>query len=352
MNSSEGVHSKIPSLDGVRALAIMLVFFSHVGFGKIIPGGFGVTVFFFLSGYLISTLLRREFEKKNSINVRRFYLKRVLRIWPSFYLVIFFGVVLVFLGILPGGLDLYTLLSQVLHYFNFYYLFFDAKPIPGTGVYWSLAIEEHFYFIFPILFILLNKLKIEYVRQAFLFGLLCVIAVLWRLYLVVCIGVGSDRIYYASDARFDGLLFGCILAIVGNPFLDKTEYVRNRFLFFYIPLSILVLMFTFVYRNQVFRDTLRYSLQGVALFPLFIYIIKFRSGLIFNFLNSSLLCLLGRLSFVFYLTHFVVIELISSGFGEVSRWKLAALSLAGTLFLSLLMHFSIERPIEKIRLRF
>src|SRR5690242_16753148 len=79
----------IPSLDGFRAAAVTLVFLSHAWTVKWLPGNFGVTVFFFLSGYLITTLLRREFEKSGRISFRAFYLRRALRILPPFYLVLF-----------------------------------------------------------------------------------------------------------------------------------------------------------------------------------------------------------------------------------------------------------------------
>ena len=76
----------IPSLDGIRTVAVMIVFLSHAGL-TFIPGGFGVTIFFFLSGYLITTMLRREHDRDNRIDFKKFYMRRVLRIWPAFYLV-------------------------------------------------------------------------------------------------------------------------------------------------------------------------------------------------------------------------------------------------------------------------
>ena len=75
----------IPSLDGIRAIAFLIVFISHAGLGKIVPGGFGVTIFFFLSGYLITTQLRREHERSHKIDFKKFYMRRILRIWPPFY---------------------------------------------------------------------------------------------------------------------------------------------------------------------------------------------------------------------------------------------------------------------------
>src|SRR5229473_790790 len=78
----------VPSLDGLRAFSFLLVFVAHAGLEGIVPGGFGVTVFFFLSGYLITTLMRQEFERYGDVSLKHFYLRRVLRILPPFYLVL------------------------------------------------------------------------------------------------------------------------------------------------------------------------------------------------------------------------------------------------------------------------
>ena len=89
-NAEPGTH--IPSLDGLRCLAILPVFLSHVlmtaEMPSFIPGNFGVTLFFFLSGYLITTLMRMEMERTGTVSFRRFYLRRALRIFPTCYLVL------------------------------------------------------------------------------------------------------------------------------------------------------------------------------------------------------------------------------------------------------------------------
>src|SRR5262245_57371978 len=78
----------IPSLDGIRAFAALWVFAAHAGLEQALPGGFGVTVFFFLSGYLITTLLRMEYQATGTISLKKFYLRRVYRIWPPMYIVL------------------------------------------------------------------------------------------------------------------------------------------------------------------------------------------------------------------------------------------------------------------------
>src|SRR5258708_23783464 len=75
----------IPSLDGIRAVSFMLVFLAHAGLEDKIPGGLGVTIFFFLSGYLITTLLRTEADQSGRISIRDFYLRRGLRLFPPLF---------------------------------------------------------------------------------------------------------------------------------------------------------------------------------------------------------------------------------------------------------------------------
>jgi len=84
----------IPSLNGIRAGSFLIVFGSHALGGSLIPGGLGVTVFFFLSGYLITTLMRAEYEKNATVSLRHFWLRRALRILPPLYLVVLGSVLL------------------------------------------------------------------------------------------------------------------------------------------------------------------------------------------------------------------------------------------------------------------
>src|SRR6476620_11582619 len=76
----------IPSLDGLRAVAVLIVFIAHAGLNLPVPGNFGVTIFFFLSGYLITTLARLEHDRTGAISLRGFYLRSILRIFPPYYL--------------------------------------------------------------------------------------------------------------------------------------------------------------------------------------------------------------------------------------------------------------------------
>jgi len=140
----------IPSLNGIRAGSFLIVFGSHALGGSLIPGGLGVTVFFFLSGYLITTLMRAEYEKNATVSLRHFWLRRALRILPPLYLVVLGSVLLALAVYPPGTVRSPAVASQLLFYANYYD---GAGDVPGTRVIWSLAVEEHFYLLFPLFYL-------------------------------------------------------------------------------------------------------------------------------------------------------------------------------------------------------
>ena len=110
----------IPSLDGVRAVSVALVFFSHGGLENIVPGAVGVTIFFVLSGFLITTLMREEYAAQGSISFRAFYLRRFLRLMPPLVIVTAIAVALSLTTALGSPFTLTGLLS-VLGYFSNYF---------------------------------------------------------------------------------------------------------------------------------------------------------------------------------------------------------------------------------------
>src|SRR6185369_5403236 len=180
----------IPSLDGLRAVAILIVFSSHAGLDKLVPGGFGVTLFFFLSGYLITTLLRREFESTGGISLSEFYIRRIFRIWPPFYFVLLVGFAVTAAGLYHTRLEPSPVLAQIAHFANYYVVDYGkeypAPPgvTPGSWLLWSLAVEEHFYLLFPLLYLSLLKRGVAPLRQMQIFIGLCVGVLAWRCVLV------------------------------------------------------------------------------------------------------------------------------------------------------------------------
>jgi len=340
----------IPSLDGIRTVSFAMVFLAHAGM-PYIPGGFGVTVFFFLSGYLITTLLRREGEDNGGINFKLFYLRRVLRILPPFYAVLGLALVLTLLGVLPRVGSWAPTTAQALHYANYWVVWHGWDGLlGGTGVYWSLAVEEHFYLLFPALYALFIKLRVApRTQHAVLLGL-CALVLLWRCHLVFNLNIIGDRTYVASDTRFDSMLFGCALAVWGNPVVDLPASDKPKpWEWLAVVAGVALLLVTFLFRDPAFRESARYSMQGIGLYPLFFVAVRYPKLLVTRFLNLKQVRFVGTLSYSLYLVHQVMIYVVESKAGE-GVWQ-AALALALSFVLALGMYELIEKPCGKLRSR-
>jgi len=343
----------IPSLDGIRAASFFLVFLAHAGLEDRVPGGFGVTVFFFLSGYLILTLMRVEFEKTETVSLRAFYLRRVLRILPPFYLVLTVATALTAAGVIHGALSRAAVAAQFLHFANYWIVYhgYDGQA-PGTGVYWSLAVEEHFYLFAPWLYLLLARGRIRPSRQAAIVLALCALVLAWRCVLVLHFHAPTDRTYLATDTRVDSILFGIALALYRNPVLDGpppgSPALWKRVLG---PVAVAVLLFTFVWRNPAFRETARYSLQGLALIPLFTIAIQWPDLLPCRLLNARAVAFVGLLSYSLYLLHQVVIVALEQHLPAVNAVLRGTLALALSLAIAYAIYIAIERPCARLRKR-
>jgi len=348
----------IPSLDGIRAIAFLIVFLSHAGFGKYVPGGFGVTIFFFLSGYLITTMLRREHERSNKIDFKKFYMRRVLRIWPPFYIVLILAVVVSWLvGTYSqsenSGHYLLAFVTQFFHYSNYYNIEYGNQYMAlGTEVYWSLAVEEHFYLLFPLLYVLLRKLNVGASKQATIFWSICLLVLLWRCLLVFTMGADYDRIFFATDTRLDSIMFGCALAVSGNPALDQDQQISDRNLKYLLPVGFALLLISLLIRVSAFRDTLRYTIQGIALYPVFIAAIRFPDWLVFKPLNWGWVRFVGVLSYSLYLVHFMVIRALTTVMPELGLVATSILSLLISLAISYAVYRYAEVPAAKLKKRF
>jgi peptidoglycan/LPS O-acetylase OafA/YrhL len=340
----------IPSLDGMRAVAAMLVFVAHAGWSHVIPGGFGVTIFFFLSGYLITTLLRREFEHTGTISLGNFYLRRAYRIFPPLYLVLLLVMILALAGVIEHEMRPWAVASQILYWTNYYLILYGGHYfVPGTGVYWSLAIEEHFYFVFPLIFWVAVR-RMSYANVAVLLFVICMVGLVWRYWLILEAGMTHNYTYHATDTRFDSLLFGCILGIWKNPVSDPEWKIGARARGIVLFCAVIVLLGTFLYRNETFRETARYTVQGMALFPVFWLAIRHPDWMVFRWLNWPPVRFFGVISYTFYLSHLVSLYLADRWTGEAGVLR-ALLGFAIAVMFAVAMYFVVEKPVARLRRR-
>jgi peptidoglycan/LPS O-acetylase OafA/YrhL len=343
----------IPSLDGLRAFAVFLVFLAHAGWDRIIPGGFGVALFFFLSGYLITSILRTEFQRKGAISIKNFYLRRFFRIYPPLILVLLTGIALTFAGLMGTHSKIWTepLFAQLLQVSNYYQIFFgeEGKFMPGTALLWSLAVEEHYYLVFPWLLLgLLAYFKGQLKPIAKCLIALCVFALIWRLMLVHVFHVDKDYTYMASDARYDAILWGAVMGLIYNPSMDKENLFKSkRAEIFWFVLACIVLLFCLIYRNEEFRATYRYSLESMAFFPVFYLAIRYPAWGPFRVLNTAVVQWLGKISYSMYLVHALLIYVFS-----LLNWPFS-FKLAGAVFSTILyaslMFIFVEEPLMRLR---
>jgi peptidoglycan/LPS O-acetylase OafA/YrhL len=179
-----------PDIDGLRALAIIAVVLYHLN-NRWLPGGFlGVDVFFVISGYLITSIIRNDLER-NDFSFARFYEKRARRILPAFFVVLIFTTIVCYFYAWPNEFRMYAksmryaLLSCSNIYFgkstqNYFHSDSDNFPLLHT---WSLGIEEQFYFFIPLILFIVHKKKIQWItldRVLWIFMILSYLACLWK----------------------------------------------------------------------------------------------------------------------------------------------------------------------------
>jgi peptidoglycan/LPS O-acetylase OafA/YrhL len=347
VSKSDSLH--IPSLDGIRGLAAMTVFVAHAGLGDVVPGGFGVTVFFFLSGYLITSLLRIEYERGGRVSLKNFYLRRIYRIIPPMYLVLTASILLGAADLMSHAMTPQALVAQFAHLTNYYDLAVGSEGFaPGTAVMWSLSVEEHFYLLFPLCVSLLF-VRLKYERIAGILLLVCAMVLAWRCLLVAGFGVSDLYTYEATDTRLDSILFGCILGVWCNPALDKPFAPLERRAQLWVAGAAALLLVSFVLRDPFFRQTFRYSIQGIALLPLFYCAVRYCHWPMFSWLESRPMRALGLISYTFYLTHLICISLVHRF--HIGRLWEAAASLTATILVSTVMYLLVERHMAVLRRR-
>ncbi|WP_336485904.1 acyltransferase family protein [Methylobacterium nigriterrae] len=334
----------LPQLDGVRAVAALIVFVAHAGFSHVVPGGFGVTIFFFLSGYLITTLLRIERAGTGGISLPAFYLRRSLRILPPMYLTLLFSGLLYGLGLMGLRVDAAAIVGQATFLTNYPGLFGTEHVLPVPL--WSLAIEEHFYLAFPLAYSLWlgrahprRAARICLALCGLVLGIRCLNV--WRL-------EDYSLNYSWTHTRIDAILFGCCLGLWNNPVIEGARAWRPRG--WHLAAAGAVILGTLVLRDEAFRQSLRYTLQSAALFVPFAFVLHGR-GLAVRVLASAPLRRIGLYSYSLYLVHptvFAVVEHLAPGLG---RLPTMAVCFALTLAYAALMYAAVERPCARLRRR-
>ena len=323
----------VPGLDGLRAASVSIVAFAHFGFSDLIPGGLGVTVFFFLSGYLITRLLLAEQVKHARVDLGRFYGRRFLRLGPELLAFLLFTALLAppLFGVRATPEQL---LAGLFYVTNYVQLLSGPKceNCALTGHLWSLAVEEHFYLIMPLALVLLRA---DPRRLTWLFLGVIAWGLLWRSGVVFMAGGGEPYTYIATESRIDSIAWGCLAAVLQARGSAVIGVIERR------PLAafgggLLLLLITLAVRDEAFRESVRYSLQVLALFALVMALILGpRLQPLVRLLEWSPIRWMGRLSYGAYLWHFVALAAVAAA------WRAAGIEFEDEAGLALRVAFAL-----------
>lgn len=347
--------SYIPGLDGIRALAFLMVFGAHATPGPIshiIPATLGVTTFFFLSGFLITTLLRKEFRRTGDISLRDFYIRRTLRIFIPLYLV--YGLVTVFdkyvLHEFAGNRR--GLVAMLLYVYNYAILTnFHALAPAGLDVIWSLGVEEHFYILFPVLYLFMQRRRFSIERQTRYILIFCSVELAWRFVLALALHRPQDWTYFATDARLDGILWGCLLAMRNNPVFGDRKFLPRGREALAFGVAVFTLAMTLVPTNLLYRGTIRYTLQPLCLYVIFSFVLTNIRHWSVRWLEWTPLRYVGWTSYVLYLCHRPLVDYAMKLFH--GRLQLSVpVGFCFALAFASVVRYTVELPLQTLRARF
>jgi len=282
--------------------------------------------------------------------VYKFYIRRVLRLYPPLIICLFISYSMYFVGVLSGGFSWGGFFSQVFYLHNYAAIYFPADVVvpSGTGVLWSLAVEEHFYLFMPVIFLIFGSPKTQrWIGRVFL--LLAVVAICWRIVLTLN-DVSFERIYYATDTRFDSILYGAILAIYCNPVSAEGFELNVRSFVAPVIFGLLLLISALFVRDVFFRNTFRYSFIGLGLMPLFYMSIRFAFHPCVRWLEMPWLKRVGVWSYSIYLSHYFLMLAFSgfTGFAFLDN----CLGIAVSVLIAAGIERYVDRPFSNLRARY
>lgn len=348
----------ITGLDGIRAIAVIMVLAYHLKLALFKSGFLGVTVFFVLSGYLITGILISEVEEEGTIDLKNFWLRRIRRLVPA---VMSMAVVIIFVSAVVNRI-IFTkgckdFLASVLGFNNWWQIFnkvsyFEAAGVPSPFTHcWSLAIETQFYLIYPLILLGIYKLvksrEEGRAKRGLLFaGVTLLLALISVILMIVLFDPQQDasRVYYGTDTRAFSLLFGALLAILWEyRMVPRRLSASVNMVLGSVSFAVLLVMTiaingssNFWYRGGQFF--------GTILTVLMVYAVSGRKTWLSRFLSNPVLKWIGDRSYSIYLWHYPIILLISKGIK--ASWWITLIEIVLSVVLAELSYRFIETPIR------
>jgi peptidoglycan/LPS O-acetylase OafA/YrhL len=330
----------IPGLDGLRAISILLVMMSHSGLQNILPGVFGVTIFFFISGFLITSLLIAEHNTTNAVSIRRFYLRRILRLYPP---LLTYAIAMSVIWAARGfSIDFIGLLGALFYFANYLYAVWPEHVVVYGAHLWSLSVEEHFYLFFPLLFALgIGRNRIA----------LCLLIAVALVIRITEAHLGASETYtsVATECRYDTILAGCVTAIVVND-RGADRLVRLAVHPIVVIVALCAILSTLVIRDSTFRQTFRFTIQNIALIPIVLSaVFTPRYLAVKTMLNWRPVKWIGVLSYSLYLWHYALFDLAKAALGEAPAVIQYSIGWLLAFCVALMIYFLVERPVFRLR---
>ena len=348
----------ITGLDGIRAIAVIMVLAYHLKLALFKSGFLGVTVFFVLSGYLITGILISEVEEEGTIDLKNFWLRRIRRLVPA---VMSMAVVIIFVSAVVNRI-IFTkgckdFLASVLGFNNWWQIFNKVSYFEAAGVTspfthcWSLAIETQFYLIYPLILLGIYKLVKSRgegrAKRGLLFaGVTLLLALISVILMIVLFDPQQDasRVYYGTDTRAFSLLFGALLAILWEyRMVPRRLSASVNMVLGSVSFAVLLVMTiaingssNFWYRGGQFF--------GTILTVLMVYSVSGRKTWLSRFLSNPVLKWIGDRSYSIYLWHYPIILLISKGIK--ASWWITLIEIVLSVVLAELSYRFIETPIR------
>jgi peptidoglycan/LPS O-acetylase OafA/YrhL len=268
----------------------MAVVLSHVGLSAV-DGQYAVICFFVLSGFLITHLLLVEADKTGDISLRRFYFRRILRIFPAFYG--YAACYVVGRIILKLAID-WPAFTSCLTYTSNYYFAFSDHPLATMVHTWSLAVEEQFYFLWPYV-----VWRFRGNRSGLMKGLICAILAIWTYrWLMAHLTFAGTYVFVAFEARADALAIGCLLAIANREHRIPRWLIDRKWL-----VLVAILVICACSAAHLNGALLAWSLVALACAVIIIQSIAHSRTRWYGWLDSPPLHGLGVISYSLYLYH-------------------------------------------------
>lgn len=354
----------LPSIDSLRAIAVIAVIIYHID-ANYLPGGFlGVDLFFVLSGYLISSLIIKEYKSTGTVNLYNFYVRRARRLLPAVYFMI--TVVLIIITLFNGVLLKKSYLDALFGYIyssNWWYIFHKLDYFDSFGSQspfkhlWSLAIEEQFYMFFPLIFLIFNRKSKSNngnskLNKNFIYVVLSLILVSLIAHILLFDINNINRIYFGTDTRAFSLLVGVVGAILYpmDRLSERTTKKDNMIYSIVSLVSILVLIGIMINTSEYNTWLYRGGFLLVAIIGLIIII---SSGRQYTFMSKLLsfkpLVFIGKISYSLYLWHFPIL-VVTTPVSEIGNPNLFYVTLRIVLIFLVATgsYMFVETPIRKL----